>query len=104
GRADLGQHDRVELRARLLDHVDQVSVVVRRVGAVDAYDDGGLERERVERLYYARASGVLLVRRDGVLEVKEYLVGLEFRRLRKEALARSGDGVARSSRPHGGAS
>ena len=74
----LGSMIASSLRARLLDDRDQVLVVVRRVGAVDAHHHGlAAEVQRAERLDHPLASAVLLVRRDGVLEVEEDLVGLQ---------------------------
>ena len=98
GRADLRHHDRIELRARALDDRDQVLVVVRRVGAVDAHDDRlGTEVQRVQRLDDPFARRVLLVRRDRVLEVEEDLVRLQPYGLGDEALAGPGHGVARAA-------
>ena len=89
----------MQLVAGVLHDVDQVAVVVRRVGAVDAHDDGlGAEIARQERGDHLAAGGLLLPRRDGVLEVEEDLVGIELRSLGEEALAGAGHGVARAAR------
>ena len=100
GRADLRQHQRVELAAGLLDYLDQVAVVVGRIGRVDADGDRrGGEVERLQRLDHAGAGEVLLVSGGGVLEVEKDLVGVEARRLREEPLARPRHGLAAATQP-----
>ena len=101
GRADLRQHHRVELLAGLLDDVDQVAVVVRRVGAVDAHDHGrGAEVVLAQGSDDEPARVGLLGLGDRVLEVEEHLVGVEPRGLREEALARARDGVTAAAGAH----
>ena len=64
GRAHLRDHHRVEPVAGLLDHRDQVPVVVRRVGAVHAHHHGlAAEVLFAERGDHQLAGAVLLARR-----------------------------------------
>ena len=64
--------------AGLLHDVDQVAVVVRRVGAVDAHDDGLFaEVMGCQGIDDQLARIPLLALGDGVLEVEEDLVGLQ---------------------------
>ena len=68
---------------------------MRRVGSIDPHHDGLVaEVGRAQGLDHAGTRGILLVRRDGVLEVQEDLVGLETDGLGDEALVGSRHGVA----------
>ena len=86
GRAHLGDQDRVQLCAGPLDHLDDVAVAPVRVEAVDAHGDGaGRPVLLVQRGDHVLAGLLLVVRRDGVLEVEEDDVGAQRRRLLERA-------------------
>jgi hypothetical protein len=61
GRLDLRQVDGVDAIARGLDHVHDVAVAPRRIGAVDAHaDQSRPEVERAQRLDDDRSGGHFL--------------------------------------------
>jgi hypothetical protein len=93
GRADLGNHDEVQLVAGLLHDIDDVAVHVVRVEAVDA------QRQRlaapidvIEPGDHVLARLFLLVRRHRVLEVEKDDVGATFRCFLEELRMAAGHG------------
>ena len=84
-RAGLGDHDQIELVARLLDDVDHVAVHVMGVEAVDPHRQrASAPVEVVQRLDHVLARLLLVGGRDGILEVEEDDVGVTLGRLLEE--------------------
>ncbi len=84
GGADLRDHDEIQPRAGLFDHVHDVAIHVVRVEAVDSDRHGFLAPvDLVQRLDDVLARLRLVVRRDCVLEVEEDHVGFGSRSLFK---------------------
>ena len=82
GGADLGNHDHVEPRAALLDHVDHVPVHIRGVEAIDAHGQGLVAPvDLVQGLDDVPARLNLLIRRHGVFEIQKHHVRGRARRL-----------------------
>ena len=82
GRAHLRDQDRVQARAGPLDHLDDVAVAPVGVEPVDPHRHAaGRPVLLVQRRDHVLAGLLLVVRRDGVLEVEEHHVGAQPRRL-----------------------
>ena len=82
GVLDLGHHDAVEVLAGTGDHLDHVAQTPLCRDAVDPHDARlAAVVVRVQGVHHMAPGGLLLERRDGVLEVEEYLVGRKLCRL-----------------------
>jgi hypothetical protein len=102
GRADLGQHQRVDRAGGGPDHRDHVLVGPRRGRAVHPHgDELAAETARLQRGHGELAGGGLGGRGDGVLEVEHHLVGGYVPRLGQEPLAARRHRHAGPARPVG---
>ena len=90
---DLRDQDRVDVPAGLLHHVDDVAVAVVGVEPVDAYGHRAVgPGEVVESVHYVAARLLLVVGRDGILEVEHHDVRAETGRLLEHPGVAAGHG------------